>query len=75
MSDIEMVKRRFPYWIRNPFLKVRDLKFSLGKSGRFRTSGSTFGLGAPEAVLIDFGAGRSLKYSLNGSLTKNDEIP
>ena len=29
-----------------------------------------FHLGAPEAVLIDFVAGRSLKYSLNGSLTK-----
>ena len=32
----------FPYWIRNHFLRVRDLNFSLGKSGRFRTSGSTF---------------------------------
>ena len=32
----------FPYWIRNHFLTVRDLKFSLGKSGRFRTSGSPF---------------------------------
>ena len=32
--------------------------------------GALFGLGAPEAVLIDFVAGRSLKESLNGSLTK-----
>ena len=32
----------FPYWIRNHFLRVRDLNFSLGKSDRFRTSGSTF---------------------------------
>ena len=41
----------------------------------FESLGALFGLGAPEAVLIDFVAGRSLKYSLNGSLTKNAEIP
>ena len=33
--------------------------------------GALFGLGAPEPVLIEFVAGRSLKYSLTGSLTKN----
>ena len=36
----------------------------------FEPLGALVGLGAPEAVLIDFVAGRSLKYSLNGSLTK-----
>ena len=36
----------------------------------FEPLGALFGLGAPEAVLIDFVAGRSLEYSLNGSLTK-----
>ena len=33
--------------------------------------GALFGLGAPAAVLIDFVAGRNLKYNLNGGLTKN----
>ena len=42
ISDIEMVKRRVPLLDSQPFLRVRDLKFSLGKSGRFRTSGGTF---------------------------------
>ena len=36
----------------------------------FEPLGTLFSLGAPEAVLIDFVAGRDLKYSLNGGLTK-----
>ena len=43
-----------------PYTKVVD----------FEPLGALFGLGAPEAVLIDFVAGRNLKYSLNGGLTE-----
>ena len=42
ISDVGVVKRRFPYWIQKEFQRTEWLKYSLGKSGRFRTSGSTF---------------------------------
>ena len=41
----------------------------------FEPLGTLFGLRAPEAVLIDFVAGRGLKYNLNGSLTKKPLNP
>ena len=34
--------QRFPYWIRKEFQRTEWLKSSSSKSGRFRTSGSTF---------------------------------
>ena len=75
ISDIEMVKRKVPLLDSQPFFDGSRLEIFPGQKWSISRLGALFGLGAPEAVLIDFVAGRSLKYSSNGSLTKNVEIP
>ena len=60
ISEIEIMKRRVPLLDLQPFVDGSSLIFSLAKAVDFELLEKLFGLGAPEAVLIDFVCGLTL---------------
>ena len=69
-SDIEMVKRRVPLLDSQPFFEGSRLEIFPKQKWSIPNLWEHFLVSEHRVVLIDFVAGRSLKYSLNGSLTK-----
>ena len=65
ISDVGVVKRRFPYWIQKEFQRTEWLKKPLAKVVDFELLGALLGPGAPDPDLARLGFSRNSRNPYN----------